>query len=47
MQIMQWIYLTKFDAATKVVVKTPLERRRTRDLLLPRPLSGQVNLKEN
>jgi len=47
MQIMHWICLTKFDAATKAVVKTPLGRRRTCDLLLPRLLSGQLNLKEN
>jgi hypothetical protein len=49
MQIIHWICLTKFDAATKVVVKTHLGRRRTRDLLLPRLLSGQIptTTKEN
>ena len=47
MQIMHRICLTKNDAATETVVKTPLGRRRTCDLLLPRLLSGQVNLKEN
>jgi hypothetical protein len=47
MQIMHWICLTKNDAATETVMKTPLGRRRTRALLLPRLLSWQVNLKEN
>ena len=47
MQIMHWICLTKNDAATEMVIKTPLGRRRTRDLLLPRLLSGQINLAEN
>ena len=47
MQIMHWICLTKNDAATETVVKTPLGRNQTCDLLLPRLLSGQVNLKEN
>jgi hypothetical protein len=45
MQIMHWICLTKNDAATKTVVKTPPGRRRTRDLLLPCLLSGQVELR--
>jgi hypothetical protein len=44
---MHWICLTKNDAATETVMKTPLGRRLTRDLLLPRLLSWQVNLKEN
>jgi len=47
MQIMHWICLTKNDAATGTVMKTTLGRRRTRDLLLPRLLSGQVNLGTN
>ena len=45
MQIMHWICLTKNDAATETVVKTSPALRRTRDLLLPRLLSGQVELK--
>ena len=44
MQIMHWICLTKNDAATETVVKTP-PGRRTSDLLLPRLPSGQVELK--
>jgi hypothetical protein len=35
----------KNDAATETVMKTPLGRRQTRDLPLPRLLSGQLNLK--
>jgi hypothetical protein len=45
MQIMHWICLTKNDAATEMVVKTPPALRRTPYLLLPRLLSGQVELK--
>ena len=45
MHIMHWICLTKNDAAAETVVRTPPGRRRTRDLLLPRLLSGQVELK--
>jgi hypothetical protein len=41
---MHWICLTKFDAATETVMKTPLGCRRTRNLLLPRLLTGQVEL---
>ena len=37
--------LTENDAATETVMKTPRGRRRTRDLLLPRLLSGQVEIK--
>jgi len=44
---MHWICLTKNDAATETVVKTWPGRRRTRDLLLPRLLSGQINLAGN
>ena len=47
MQIMQWIYFTKNDAAPETVMKTPLSRHWMRDLLLPRLLSGHFNLKEN
>jgi hypothetical protein len=39
--------LTENDAATETGIKTLLGRRRTRDLLLPRLLSGQVNLGTN
>ena len=45
MQVMHWICLAKNDAATETIVKTPPGRRRTRDLLLPRLPSGQVELK--
>jgi hypothetical protein len=45
MQIMHWICLTKNDAAIETVMETPLGRRRTRDLLLPRLLSGDCTLK--
>ncbi len=41
---MQRFASTESDATTETVVKTPLGRRRTRDLLLPRLLSGQVEL---
>jgi hypothetical protein len=44
---MHWIAPSEKDAATKTVMKTPLGCRRTRDLLLPRLLSGQVNLTTN
>ena len=44
MQIMHWICLTKNDSAIETVMETTLGRRRTRDLLLPRLLSGQVKL---
>jgi hypothetical protein len=44
-QIMPRFGLTENDAATETVVKTPLGRRRARDLLPPRLLSGQVELK--
>ncbi len=47
MQIKHWICLTKNDAAIETVMETTLGRRRTRDLLLPRLLLSQVNLKEN
>jgi len=47
MQIMHWICLTKNDSAIETVMETILGRRPTRDLLLPRLLSGQLNLKEN
>jgi hypothetical protein len=46
-EIMHWFALSENNAATETVVKTPLGRRRTRGLLLPHLLSGQVNLKEN
>jgi hypothetical protein len=39
--------LTENAAATETVLNTPTGRRRTRDLLLPRLLSSQVNLVEN
>jgi hypothetical protein len=41
---MQRFASTENDAATETVVNTPLGRRRTRDLLLPRLLTGQVKL---
>jgi len=44
MQIMHRIFLTKIDAAMGTVKKPPLGRLWTRDLLLPRLLSGQVKL---
>ena len=44
---MHWFVLTEKDAVTETVMKTPLGRNQTCDLLLPRLLSGQVNLKEN
>ena len=46
-KIMHWFVLTEKDAVTETVMKTPLGRNQTCDLLLPRLLSGQVNLKEN
>jgi hypothetical protein len=45
MQFTHLICLTKNDAASETVVKTPPGRRRTRDLLLPRLLSGLAELK--
>lgn len=42
---MNWFALTENDAATETVKKTPLGRRQTHDLLLPRLLSGQAPLK--
>jgi hypothetical protein len=44
MQIMHRICLAKNDAATGMGKKPPLGRLWTRDLLLPRLLSGQVKL---
>jgi hypothetical protein len=41
---MQRFALTKNVATTETVLKTPMARRRTRDLLLPRLPSGQVEL---
>jgi hypothetical protein len=46
-ETMHWFALTENNAATETVVRAPLGRRQARDLLLPRLLSGQVNLKEN
>jgi hypothetical protein len=47
MQIMNRIFFTKIDAATGTVKKPPLGRHWTRDVLLPRLLSGKVNLTTN
>jgi hypothetical protein len=44
---MHWFALTNNNAAMETVVKTPLGCRWPRNLLLPRLLSEQVNLKEN
>ena len=44
---MQRFALTENAAVTETVLKTPMARRRTRNLLLPRLLSGQVELKTN
>jgi hypothetical protein len=44
-QIMHRFTLTENDTITKTVIKTPLGQHRTRDLLLPRLLSGQVVLR--
>jgi hypothetical protein len=44
MQIMHRICLAKNDAPTGTVKKLPLSRHWTRDLLLPRLLSGQVEI---
>jgi hypothetical protein len=41
---MHWFVLAEKDAATETVIKTPLGRRRTHDLLLPRLLSGDLDL---
>jgi hypothetical protein len=41
---MHWFFSNRKNAATETVRKTTLGRRRTRDLLLPRHLSGQVKL---
>jgi hypothetical protein len=43
---MQRLASTENDAATETVIKTPLGRRRTRDLLLPRPLAGGLAMKK-
>jgi len=44
MQIMHQIFLPKIDAVTGTVKKPPLGRHWTCDVLLPRLLSGQVEL---
>jgi len=41
---MQRFASTENDAATETVLNTPLGLRRTRDQLLPRLLSGEVEL---
>jgi hypothetical protein len=43
---MIWIATSEKDIATETLEKTPLGHRRTCDLLLPRLLSGHVELAE-